>query len=103
MAEEATAGFLAERIDGLREHIMALAAAVPTLPEQFARVGEQIAQESAARGHGALLTLNLVLLLTGFALEGVYRWFVKPKPHERLAAIGLRFARDAGAVAAFAL
>jgi small-conductance mechanosensitive channel len=103
MADETASGYLAERIDVLREHIGALAAALPTLPDQFARVGEQIAQESAARGHGVLLTLNLLLLVTGFALEGVYRWFVREKPGGRLRAAGLRFARDAGAVAAFAL
>ena len=103
MASETTAGYLAERIDALREHIVSLAGAVPSLPEEFARVGEQIAQESAVRGHGVLLALNVLLLVTGFALEGVYRWYVKEKSGERLRAAGLRFARDAGALAAFTL
>jgi moderate conductance mechanosensitive channel len=103
MASETAAGYLAGRIDALREHLSALVSAFPTLPEQLAGVGEQIAQESAARGHGVLLALNLLLLVTGFAAEGVFRWVVKEKPRERLPAIGLRFVRDAGAVAAFTL
>ena len=101
MADET--GYLTGRIDALREHIAALAAAAPRLPEEFARVREQLAQEMAERGHGVLLGLNLLLLALGFALEGVYRYAAPDRsrdPH-RLKAIGLRFARDAGAVAAF--
>jgi small-conductance mechanosensitive channel len=105
MASETTAGYLAGRIDALREHIAALAGAAPRLPEEFARVREQLAQEMAERGHGVLLGLNVLLLALGFALEGVYRYATPDRaqdPH-RLKAIGLRFARDAGAVAAFTL
>ena len=105
MAEGTTAGYLTGRIDALREHIAALAAAAPRLPEEFARVRGQLAQEMAERGHGVLLGLNVLLLALGFALEGVYRYATPDRaqdPH-RLKAIGLRFARDAGAVAAFTL
>ena len=105
MAEEAASGYLAGRLDALREHIASLIAALPTLPDELAGVGAQIAQEAAARGHGVLLALNLLLLVTGFALEGVYRYATPDRaqdPH-RLKAIGLRFTRDAGAVAAFTL
>jgi hypothetical protein len=105
MASETTAGYLAGRIDALREHIAALAAAAPRLPEEFARARGELAQEMAERGHGVLLGLNVLLLALGFALEGVYRYATPDRaqdPH-RLKAIGLRFARDAGAVAAFTL
>ena len=105
MASETTAGYLAGRIDALREHIGALAAAAPRLPEEFARVREQLAQEMAERGHGVLLGLNVLLLALGFALEGIFRAAAPDRsrdPH-RVKAIGLRFARDAGAVAAFTL
>jgi moderate conductance mechanosensitive channel len=105
MAEGTTAGYLAGRIDALREHIAALAAVAPRLPEEFARVRGALAQEMAERGHGVLLGLNALLLALGFALEGVYRYATPDRaqdPH-RLKAIGLRFARDAGAVAAFTL
>ena len=71
MADET--GYLTGRIDALREHIAALAAAAPRLPEEFARVREQLAQEMAERGHGVLLGLNVLLLALGFALEGIYR------------------------------
>src|ERR1700741_3234579 len=103
MAEQAASGYLAGRIDALREHIGALWTALPTLPDELARVGEQIAQESATRGHGVLLALNLLLLVLGLPLEGVFRWFVRKQSGDRLRAAGLRFARDAGALAAFAL
>jgi small-conductance mechanosensitive channel len=103
MADETAAGFLAGRLDALREHIAALAGAAPRLAEEFSRVSEQLAREMAERGQGVLLGLTVLLVAIGFALEGVFRWFVREKPRERLPAIGLRFAREAGAVAAFTL
>src|SRR5262245_44479646 len=81
MAEETAAGYLAERIDALREHIGALAAAAPRLPEEFARVREQLAQEMAERGHGVLLGLNVLLVALGFAVEGIYRYATPDRSH----------------------
>jgi small-conductance mechanosensitive channel len=92
------------RIDALREHIVALIAAAPSVPAELARVQERIAQETAARGPGTLLLLLLGFAGLGFALEALYRYATPAElPSHRLKAIGLRFARDAGAVAAFAL
>jgi small-conductance mechanosensitive channel len=107
MAEETA--YLEGRIDALREHIAALAAAAPQLPAEFARVGERIAQEWQARGPGAVLGLIAAFVLIGLALEAVCRRLVPPRNAqdasvaERLRSIGLRLARDLGAVAAFAL
>jgi moderate conductance mechanosensitive channel len=107
MAEETA--YLEGRIDALREHIAALAAAAPQLPAEFARVGERIAAEWQARGPGAMLGLIAAFVLIGFALEALCRRLVPPRTAqdasvpERLRSIGLRLARDLGAVAAFAL
>ena len=99
-----TAGYLDARIDALREHLATLIAAVPALPAELARVRETIAAELAARGAGTALLLLAGFVGLGFLLEAVYRYAVRPQnPGQRQKAIALRFARDAGAVAAFAL
>jgi moderate conductance mechanosensitive channel len=109
MAEETTAGYLDGRIDALREHITSLAAAVPALPGAFARVGEQLAQDWQARPPGYVAGLILGFLLLGFAVEAAYRrWVAVPaiangSSAERACSIGLRFARDLGALTAFAI
>jgi small-conductance mechanosensitive channel len=109
MADEAAAGYLAGRIDALREHIVALAAAVPTLPAELARVRDQVAAEWQARGPGAVLGLIAGFVLLGLALEAAYRYSVRaaqvqdPGVRERLRSIGLALARDLGGVAAFAV
>jgi len=109
MAEETTAGYLDGRIDALREHLISLAAAVPALPAQFAQAGDQLAQDWQARPPGYIAGLILGFLLVGFAVEAAYRrWVVRPgiedgKARERARSIGLRFARELGAVAAFAV
>jgi small-conductance mechanosensitive channel len=109
MAEETAAGYLDGRIDALREHITSLAAAVPALPAQFARVGDQLAQDWQARPPGYVAGLILGFLLLGFAIEALYRrWVAVPavadgRSGERACSIGLRFARELGALAAFAV
>ena len=107
MAEETAAGYLDGRIDALREHVISLVAAVPALPAQFARVGDQLAQDWQARPPGYVAGLILGFLLLGFAVEAAYRrWVAVPaiadgRSGERACSIGLRFARDLGALAAF--
>ncbi|HSA68461.1 MAG TPA: mechanosensitive ion channel family protein [Steroidobacteraceae bacterium] len=109
MADETTAGYLDGRIDALREHVIALVAAVPALPAQFARVGEQLAQDWQARPPGYVAGLILGFLLLGFAVEAAYRrWVAVPaiadgRSGERACSIGLRFARELGALAVFAV
>jgi moderate conductance mechanosensitive channel len=108
MAEETAAGYLDGRIDALREHITSLAAAVPALPAQFARVGEQLAQDWQARPPGYVAGLILGFILLGFAVEAAYRrWVAVPAiadgSRQRARSIGLRFARELGALAAFAI
>ncbi|HZN86862.1 MAG TPA: mechanosensitive ion channel family protein [Burkholderiales bacterium] len=103
MAEEGAAGYLAGRIDALRENLVSLAAALPGLPAELARMRELLAGEWEARGPGGTLALIAGFLLLGFAVEWVYRYSTpRGDVSKRLRAIGLRVARDAGAVAAFA-
>ena len=109
MAEETAAGYLDGRIDALREHILSLAAAVPALPAAFARVGDQLAQDWQARPPGYIAGLILAFLVLGFAVEAAYRrWVFRPgiedrTVRDRARSIGLRFARDLGALAVFAV
>jgi moderate conductance mechanosensitive channel len=109
MAEETTAGYLDGRIDALREHVISLVAAVPALPAQFARVGDQLAQDWQARPPGYVAGLILGFLALGFAVEAAYRrWVALPaiadgRSGERACSIGLRFARELGALAVFAV
>ena len=66
-------GYLAARLDALREHIGSLAAALPVLPAEIARVREQIAGEMALRGAGTVLLLLAGFIGLGFIVEAVYR------------------------------
>jgi moderate conductance mechanosensitive channel len=109
MAEEAAAGYLAGRIDALREHIAALASAVPQLPAEIGRVHQQLELEWQTRPPGTVLGLIAAFVLIGLALEGAYRYLVHKASvqdasvRDRLRSMGLRFARDLGAVAVFTL
>jgi len=109
MAEEAAAGYLAGRIDALREHIVALIAAAPGLPAELGRVRAQLEQEWQSRPPGTVLGLILGFIVLGFAVEAGYRYFIPKRSiqdgsvAERLRSIGWRLALDLGGVAAFTL
>ena len=109
MAEEAAAGYLAGRIDALREHIVALIAAAPGLPAELGRVRAQLEQEWQSRPPGTILGLILGFIVLGFAVEAGYRYFIHKRNTrdasvaERLRSIGWRLAVDLGGVAAFTL
>src|SRR5687768_2363050 len=104
MADETAAGYLDGRIDALREHIVSLIAAVPGLPRAFGGVRDQLMQEWQANGPGYVFGLIAAFILLGFAVEALFRyWFRVPNTAERLRAMALRFARDAGGVAVFTL
>src|SRR5688572_25522009 len=106
---ESEAGYLAERIGAVREHVIALVTAIPGLPAEIARVRGELALEWENRPPGLVLGLIAVFVIIGFALETAYRYKV-PRPavddqsvRERLRSVGLRLAIDLGAVAVFAL
>jgi small-conductance mechanosensitive channel len=108
MADETAAGYLDGRIDAVREHAAALIAAAPNLPSELARVAGEVAAEWQ-RGTATPLVLILGFVVLGLALEATYRHVVDPvgihdqTVRERLRSMGLRLARELGAVAAFAL
>jgi small-conductance mechanosensitive channel len=102
-AEETTTGYLAAHVDAIRSHIVSLIAAAPSLPAELAKVREHMAQEAATRPAGTLLALILGFVLLGVAVEVLYRRYVPRAAAQRAATIGLRFARDFGALAAFTL
>ena len=102
MADATGTGYLEGRIEAVREHISALVAAAPALPAELARVGEDMSREIAARGAGTLFLIVLGFAGLGFLVEGAYRyWTAAAETPVRWKAIGLRFAREAGALAAF--
>jgi small-conductance mechanosensitive channel len=101
--EATTAGYLAGRIDALREHFAALLAAAPGVMAELARVHEQVMQDAAARGPGKLFFLMLAFIGLGLVAEAVYRRYVAAHPARRLAAIGMRAVRDIGGLAIFSL
>ena len=103
-AEESASGYLASHVDAIRSHIVSLIAAAPSLPDELARVREQMVQEASARGPGVLLALIAGFVLLGLALEEVFRRSLHENPAApRLAALGMRFLRAVGALAAFTL
>jgi small-conductance mechanosensitive channel len=103
MADATTAGYLDARVEALREHLASLIAAAPGLPAAFGRVQEQLAQEWQARGATYVLGLIVGFAGLGFIVEALYRYFMPRSEAQRLRAMGLEFAREMGALAAFAL
>jgi moderate conductance mechanosensitive channel len=100
------AEYLATRLEALRAHILSLAGSAPSLPQELSRVGEQIGAELTARGPGTVLLLFAGFVGLGFLVEAIYLYTTArrmPGATHRAARIGLRFAHDAGALAAFAL
>ncbi|HEY8249005.1 MAG TPA: mechanosensitive ion channel family protein [Burkholderiales bacterium] len=109
MAEEAAAGYLAGRIDAVREHLSSLAAAAPRLGAEFGKVGDELAREWQTRAPGSILALIAACVLLGYLVRAGYHYWVRGAEvrdatvRERLRSIGLRFAREVGGVAAFAI
>ena len=104
MADPSAAQYLEGRVDALREHLASLAAAAPALPQELARVSDDIAREVGARGTGTLLLLIAGFVGLGYILETALRYATAPQ-----AAGAARwkrwkvFLREAGALAAFTL
>jgi len=103
MADETTTGLLAGRVDAVREHIASLVAALPGLPADLARALDQIAQEASARGPGTLVALIIGFVLLGLGVEALFKRYVGERSARRPLALGLRFVRDLGALAAFTM
>ena len=107
-------GYFAERITAIRQHLGALAAAVPKLPQEIERCGIILSLEFEDRGLIGILLLIAVFIGLGFGAEWLYYWvaagvekWIVALPldtvQERLRAVAVRICYGTGMVAAFAI
>ncbi|MDR6288118.1 small-conductance mechanosensitive channel [Inquilinus ginsengisoli] len=105
---------LATRLEAIRHHTAALAAALPALPDEFRRAGATLYLEVEERGPLKVLLLALGFAALGFGAEWLFRratarvreriGVAQPGTvGERLRLIGLRLADGLGLVTVFAL
>ena len=103
-----------ERIGATREHIVALAAALPGLPNQFEQAAARVSADLGDRGRAKILLHLVVFVALGFGAEWLFRKATQKirarldgLPMEtvqhRLRLIAARFAFAVGLVAAFAI
>jgi small-conductance mechanosensitive channel len=105
---------LATRLEAIRHHTAALAAALPALPDEFRRAGATLYLEVEERGPLKVLLLALGFAALGFGAEWLFRratarvreriGMAQPGTvGDRLRLIGLRLAEGLGLVTVFAL
>jgi small-conductance mechanosensitive channel len=110
----AASTLLGERIAAIRQHFVAISAALPTIPDELGRVGGTLMAEIREYG-----VVNVALLLVGFVALGFgAEWLFRRATAgarrriealpldtvvERLRTVGLRLLLSAGQVLAFAL
>jgi len=111
--ETTTSGDIASRVAKIREHLQALAAALPTVPAEFERAGIILSLEFEETGLGGVLLLIVTFVALGFGVEWLFRrvtrglqsWIVHvplDTVGERLRAVAIRLAFGLGLVASFA-
>jgi small-conductance mechanosensitive channel len=109
---ESVSHYFVSRVGAVREHIIALAAALPDLPSAFERVVDRLQAEVPRRGTVVLLVLVFAGL--GFGVEWLFRKATQKTRrrldglpmetvNDRLRLIAVRFAFAFGIVAAFAI
>jgi moderate conductance mechanosensitive channel len=102
------------RVGAIREHIVALAAAVPDLPNQIGRAHSLVSADLGNRGRIEGLLLLAVFVGLGFGVEWLFRKATRrirrhlddhpmETVNDRLRVVALRFVFAVGLVAAFAL
>jgi small-conductance mechanosensitive channel len=112
--EMTPSGFMADRLTTIRQHLHAIAAALPTLPSEFRRAGVILSLEFQEHGVISVLLLILAFAALGFGAEqlyyrvaaGVEKWIVAlplDAVNERLRAVGVRLAYGIGMISAFAI
>jgi moderate conductance mechanosensitive channel len=100
------------RVGAIREHIVALGAALPDLPKQFAHAASLVTADLGGHGRAKVLLLLAVFVGLGFGVEWLFRKATaRMRRHldehpleavnDRLRVIATRFAFAAGQVAAF--
>ena len=112
--EMTPSSMLADRVAAIRQHLQMLAAALPTLPEEFQRAGIILSLEFEENGVGSVLLLILAFVALGYGAEwlfywaasGIEKWIIALPLNtvgERLRAVAVRLAYGVGMVAAFAI
>lgn len=112
--EMTPSGHLASRLTAIRQHLRALAAALPTVPAEFERAGIILSLEFQERGLFTVLLLILAFVALGFGAEWLYYWaaagvekWILALPldtvNQRLRAVAIRLGYGIGMVAAFAV
>jgi moderate conductance mechanosensitive channel len=105
---------MASHLGGIRQHIVALVAAAPSLPAGFSQATLRLESDFAGRGKFPVTRLLLFFAALGFGAEALFRWATQrvrrrldslpvASVAERLRLIGERFVFAAGLVAAFTL
>jgi len=98
----------------MRQHLGALAAAIPQLPSEMARVAQQIRGELQGYSAFRLLLIFLVFMIAGFAAEWIFRrftagvrdWIASARldtVRDRLIAMAERLGYSAASLAVFAV
>src|SRR5215472_1341466 len=112
--ETSVSHYFDERIGATREHIVALAAAIPDLPNQFAQAEARISADLGDRGRIKVLLHLALFVALGFGVEWLFRKATQTirarldahpleTVHDRLRVVAVRFAFAVGLVAAFAI
>ena len=112
--DDSVSHYFDARIGALREHIVALAAAIPDLPNQFDRAESRVRADLGERGRVKALLKLAVFVALGFGAEWLFRRATKrirdrldelpmETVNQRLRLIVARFVFAVGLVAAFAL
>ncbi|MFO1057731.1 MAG: mechanosensitive ion channel family protein [Dongiaceae bacterium] len=107
-------GLTASRLDQLKQHFGQLAAALPMVPAELARVGTRLGDELAGRGVVSIVLLVLGFVVLGFGAEWVFwrltrglRAWISERPMEtvrdRVRLVLTRFAFGVALVLVFAL
>jgi hypothetical protein len=110
--ENSISSLMDARLGAIREHIVALAAAVPDLPNQFERAVGRLQAEIPRRG--TVVVLVLVFAGLGFGVEWLYRKTAQKTRqrvdglpmetvNDRLRLVAVRFAFAFGGVVVFAI
>ena len=106
--------YFSSRIGAIREHIVALAAVLPDLPNQFRRSAGLVTAELGQGGRVKVLLLLVVFVALGFGVEWLFRRATArirsrldglplETVNDRLRVVAVRFAFAAGLVVAFAV
>jgi len=101
-------------LGAIREHIVALAAALPDLPNQFERAEAHVQADLGDRGRAKILLHLAVFVALGFGVEWLFRKATQgirarldihplDTVHDRLRVVAARFAFAFGLLVAFAI